>query len=45
MLDEKTKTMLLEALNDEYKARAFYRLVLKIFGPVQPSSDDGIAWR
>lgn len=36
MLDEKTKAMLLEALNDEYKARAFYRLVLKTFGPIQP---------
>jgi hypothetical protein len=36
MLDEKTKTMILEALNDEYKARAFYRLVIKTFGPVQP---------
>jgi rubrerythrin len=36
MLDEKTKAMLLEALNDEYKARAFYRLVLKTFGPVRP---------
>lgn len=36
MLDEKTKTILLEALNDEYKARAFYRLVLKTFGPIQP---------
>ena len=31
-----TKAMVLEALNDEYKARAFYRLVLKSFGPVQP---------
>jgi len=36
MLDEKTKDMILEALNDEYKARAFYRLVIKTFGPVQP---------
>lgn len=36
MLDEKTKTMILEALNDEYKARAFYRLVIKTFGPIQP---------
>ncbi len=36
MLDEKTKTMILEALNDEYKARAFYRLVIKRFGPIQP---------
>lgn len=36
MLDEKTKAMILEALNDEYKARAFYRLVLKTFGSIQP---------
>jgi len=36
MLDEKTERMILEALNDEYKARAFYRLVIKTFGPVQP---------
>lgn len=36
MIDEKTKAMILEALNDEYKARAFYRLAIKTFGPVQP---------
>jgi len=36
MLDEKTKAMILEALNDEYKARAFYRLVITTFGPVRP---------
>lgn len=36
MLDEKTKAMILEALNDEYKARAFYRLVIKTFGAVRP---------
>jgi hypothetical protein len=36
MLDEKTKGMILEALNDEYKAHAFYRLVVKTFGPVRP---------
>lgn len=36
MIDEKTKAMILEALNDEYKARAFYRLVIKTFGPVRP---------
>jgi rubrerythrin len=36
MIDEKTKAMVLEALNDEYKARAFYRLVIKTFGPVRP---------
>lgn len=36
MIDEKTKAMILEALNDEYQARAFYRLAIKTFGPVQP---------
>ena len=36
MLSENTKAMVLEALNDEYKARAFYRLVIRTFGPVQP---------
>ena len=36
MLNEKTKAMVLDALNDEYKARAFYRLVIKAFGPVRP---------
>jgi hypothetical protein len=36
MIDEKAKAMILEALNDEYKARAFYRLVIKRFGPIQP---------
>jgi hypothetical protein len=36
MLDDKTKTMVLEALDDEYKARALYRLVIKAFGPVPP---------
>jgi hypothetical protein len=36
MIDEKTRAMILEALNDEYKARAFYRLVIKNFGPIQP---------
>jgi hypothetical protein len=36
MLDSKTKAMLLEALDDEYKARAFYRLVIKTFGDVRP---------
>lgn len=36
MIDEKTKTMILQALDDEYKARAFYRLVIKRFGPVRP---------
>ncbi len=36
MIDEKTKAMVLEALNDEYKARAFYRLVITTFGRIQP---------
>jgi hypothetical protein len=36
MLDDKTKVMVLEALDDEYKARALYRLVIKTFGPVRP---------
>ena len=36
MFDENTKAKVLEALNDEYKARAFYRLVIKTFGLVQP---------
>ncbi|MDC8450161.1 MAG: DUF2202 domain-containing protein [Nitrospira sp.] len=36
MIDEKTKVMILEALNDEYRARAFYRLVIKTFGPMRP---------
>ena len=36
MLDEKTKKMILEALDDEYKARALYRLVIKTFGTVRP---------
>jgi hypothetical protein len=29
LIDEKTKAMALEALNDEYKARAFYREVIR----------------
>ena len=36
MLDDKTKAMVFEALDDEYKARALYRLVIKAFGPVPP---------
>jgi hypothetical protein len=36
MIDGKTKAMVLEALNDEYKARAIYRLVIKTFGPIPP---------
>ncbi|GKS60133.1 hypothetical protein YTPLAS18_36600 [Nitrospira sp.] len=36
MLDKKNTAMVLEALHDEYKARALYRLVIKAFGPVRP---------
>lgn len=36
MCNAKAKAMILEALTDEYKARAFYRLVIKTFGPVRP---------
>ena len=35
-LDVTTKAMVLEALDDEYKAGASYRLVIKTFGPVRP---------
>lgn len=36
MIDEKTKSIVLEALSDEYQARAFYRPVIKTCGPVRP---------
>ncbi|WP_342349238.1 hypothetical protein [uncultured Nitrospira sp.] len=36
MLDNNTKAMILEALIDEYKSRARYRLVIKKFGEVRP---------
>ncbi len=39
MLDANTKAMVLEALMDEYKARAFYRLVLNTFGAIRPFSN------
>ncbi|WP_447962675.1 hypothetical protein [Nitrospira sp. Ecomares 2.1] len=39
MLDANTKAMVLEALMDEYKARAFYRLVLNTFGEIRPFSN------
>ncbi|GJL70554.1 MAG: hypothetical protein NPIRA06_31890 [Nitrospirales bacterium] len=36
MLDDNTKKMILDALIDEYKSRAFYRLVINTFGEVRP---------
>ncbi len=39
MLDDNTKAMVLEALIDEYKARASYRLVLNTFGEIRPFSN------
>lgn len=39
MLDDHTKAMVLEALIDEYKARASYRLVLNTFGEIRPFSN------
>lgn len=39
MLDDNTKAMVLEALMDEYKARASYRLVLNTFGEIRPFSN------
>lgn len=39
MLDANTKAMVLEALMDEYKSRAFYRLVLNTFGEIRPFSN------
>ena len=39
MLDDHTKTMVLEALIDEYKSRAFYRLVINTFGEIRPFSN------
>jgi len=36
MLDTQTIAALKEALDDEYKARATYRCVIKAFGPVRP---------
>jgi len=35
-LDAKTIEGLREALDDEYKARATYRKVIEVFGPVRP---------
>ena len=36
MLDDNTKAMILEALIDEYKSRASYRLVINTFGEIRP---------
>ena len=36
MTDRQTIEALSEALDDEYKARAAYRKVIEVFGPVQP---------
>lgn len=36
MVDSKTIKALSEALDDEYRARATYRAVIEIFGPVRP---------
>ncbi|MGP0593065.1 ferritin-like domain-containing protein [Nitrospira sp. T9] len=36
MIDDNTKAMIIEALIDEYKARASYRLVLNTFGEIRP---------
>jgi hypothetical protein len=35
-MPEQLKNALVEALEDEYKARATYRLILRKFGPVRP---------
>lgn len=35
-LGENTQQAMIEAINDEYRARAFYRAVIKKFGPVRP---------
>jgi len=34
--DQATETALIEALEDEYKARATYRRIIENFGPVRP---------
>jgi len=36
MADAKTIAALREALDDEYKARATYRKIVEVFGPVRP---------
>ncbi|MCA9422389.1 MAG: hypothetical protein KC592_15305 [Nitrospira sp.] len=38
ILEDSTKAIVLEELSDEYKAQAFYRLVLNTFGEIRPFS-------
>ena len=38
-LDEKTQQALIDAINDEYKARATYQKVMDTFGKVRPFSN------
>ncbi|MEB3831445.1 ferritin-like domain-containing protein [Phormidium sp. CCY1219] len=38
-LDAETHQALIEAINDEYKARAFYEAILNKFGPIRPFSN------
>lgn len=38
-LDAKVKQALIDAINDEYQARAFYQAVIKKFGNVRPFSN------
>lgn len=38
-LDRSTHEALIEAIEDEYKARAFYEAILNKFGPVRPFSN------
>jgi hypothetical protein len=38
-LDAKTKQAMIEAINDEYQARAFYNTVIEKFGNVRPFSN------
>lgn len=37
ILEDSTKAIVLEELSDEYKAQAFYRLVLNTFGEIRRS--------
>lgn len=38
-LDDRTKQAMVEAINDEYNARAFYTVVIEKFGEVRPFSN------
>ncbi|MFB2983655.1 DUF2202 domain-containing protein [Microseira sp. BLCC-F43] len=38
-LDARTKQAMIEAINDEYRARAFYTAVIEKFGEVRPFSN------